>query len=68
MDKERSSAILKIVLEVCAGISLIFAVACLGGKLFDTPIVILISILIAAVTLMLVRQDREILSSAGMKG
>lgn len=61
MDRERSCAIIKIVFEICACLCLVLAVTCLCGKLFDLPIVVLISFLIISVTAMLVRQDRQIL-------
>lgn len=61
MERERSCAILKIVFEICACLCLVLAVTCLCGELFDLPIVVLISLLIVSVTVMLVRQDRQIL-------
>ncbi len=63
MEREKSCAILKIVFEICSGLFMILAVTCLGGKMFDLPIVILISILIASVTFMVVRTDKKILEA-----
>ena len=56
MEREKSCALVKIMFEVGAGLLLIALVTLLGGKMFDLPIVVL-------VTMMFVKQDREILNA-----
>ncbi|MBO4617194.1 hypothetical protein SAMN02910339_01066 [Lachnospiraceae bacterium YSD2013] len=63
MEREKSCALVKIMFEVGAGLLLIALVTLLGGKMFDLPIVVLMTIIIASVTMMFVKQDREILNA-----
>ncbi|MBO4680182.1 MAG: hypothetical protein J5626_11000 [Lachnospiraceae bacterium] len=63
MEREKSCAVLKMVFELGSGLLLIAAVTLLGGKVFDLPIVVLMTIIIASVTMMFVKQDREILNA-----
>lgn len=63
MEREKSCALLKMVFELGAGLLLIAAVTLLGGKIFDLPVVVLMTIIIASVTMMFVKQDREILNA-----
>ena len=63
MEREKSCALVKIMFEVGAGLLLIALVTLLGGKVFDLPIVVLMTIIIASVTMMFVKQDREILNA-----
>ena len=63
MEREKSCAVLKMVFELGAGLLLIAAVTLLGGKVFDLPVVVLLTIIIVSVTMMFVKQDREILNA-----
>ena len=63
MEREKSCALVKIMFEVGAGLLLIALVTLLGGKMFDLPIVVLMTIISASVTMMFVKQDREILNA-----
>ncbi|MCR4679843.1 MAG: hypothetical protein K5679_13980 [Lachnospiraceae bacterium] len=63
MEREKSCALVKIMFEVGAGLLLIALVTLLGGKMFDLPVVVLMTIIIASVTMMFVKQDREILNA-----
>ena len=54
---------MKMVFELGAGLLLIAAVTLLGGKVFDLPVVVLLTIIIVSVTMMFVKQDREILNA-----
>ena len=63
MEREKSCALVKIMFELGAGLLLIALVTLLGGKMFDLPIVVLMTIIIASVTMMFVKQDREILNA-----
>ncbi|MBR6309273.1 MAG: hypothetical protein IKR39_11780 [Lachnospiraceae bacterium] len=63
MEREKSCALVKIMFELGAGLLLIALVTLLGGKVFDLPIVVLMTIIIASVTMMFVKQDREILNA-----
>lgn len=68
MEREKNCVVLKIVFEVISGLFLIAGVTFLGGKLFDLPIVVLISFLIASTTAMVVRQDKQILDAGMTEG
>ena len=63
MEREKSCTLLKMVFELGAGLLLIAVVALLGGKVFDLPVVVLMTILISSVTMMFVKQDRDILNA-----
>ena len=63
MEREKSCALVKIMFEVGAGLLLIALVTLLGGKMFELPIVVIMTIIIASVTMMFVKQDREILNA-----
>ena len=63
MEREKSCAVVKIMFELGAGLLLIALVTLLGGKVFDLPVVILMTIIVASVTMMFVKQDREILNA-----
>ena len=63
MESEKSCTVLKMVFELGAGLLLIAAVTLLGGKVFDLPVVVLMTIIIVSVTMMFVKQDREILNA-----
>ena len=63
MEREKSCTVLKMVFELGAGLLLIAAVTLLGGKVFDLPVVVLMTIIIVSVTMMFVKQDREILNA-----
>lgn len=68
MEREKSCVVLKIVFELLSGLFLIAGVTLLGGRLFDLPIVVLITILIGFTTAMLVRQDKQILDAVMADG
>ena len=63
MEREKSCVVLKMVFELGIGLLLIAVVTLLGGKMFDLPIVVLMTIIIGSITMMLVNQDREILNA-----
>ncbi len=68
MEREKNCIVLKIVFEVISGLFLIAGVTFMGGNLFDLPIVVLISFLIASTTAMVVRQDKQILDAEMTEG